>query len=221
MGKLFDFNNPVMVFLARILDLLFLNLLWLICCIPIVTIVPATTAMYYVTFKMVHNEDSGIARQFFHSFWENMRQGVLLTILFLAGAVVLYLDYFFCKHVPGVVGNILQFAFAIVGFVYLMVVCYTTPLLSRFENTVKQTIKNAFFLSLRHVKTTLIILLMHVGPVLVFAFLPELSNKIMPLWIFLFPAVIAFLSTICLRKVFDGLIKASQDDSADSSEEQK
>ena len=53
MNRLFDLENPVMVFLGRLADLVWLNILYIICCIPVFTIGAATSALYYVTMKMV------------------------------------------------------------------------------------------------------------------------------------------------------------------------
>ncbi|MFQ9510793.1 MAG: DUF624 domain-containing protein, partial [Lachnospiraceae bacterium] len=57
MGGLFNLDNPVWRFIGKLVDVALLNLLWIICCIPIVTIGPATTAMYYVTLKLVRDEE--------------------------------------------------------------------------------------------------------------------------------------------------------------------
>ena len=62
MDRIFNMDNKFFTFMSRVADLIILNLLFLLCCIPIVTIGPAITAMYYVTMKMVRNEESYIAR---------------------------------------------------------------------------------------------------------------------------------------------------------------
>lgn len=65
MGSFFNMDSPVMRFLSRLCDLMILNILCLICCIPIVTIGASITALYSVTLKMVKGEDSYIAKGFF------------------------------------------------------------------------------------------------------------------------------------------------------------
>ena len=65
MDRIFNMDNKFFTFMGRVADLIILNLLFLLCCIPIVTIGPAITAMYYVTMKMVRNEEAYIARSFF------------------------------------------------------------------------------------------------------------------------------------------------------------
>ena len=68
MGKLFNIDSPVMRFLGKVADLMILNLVTLLCCIPVVTIGASLTAMHYVLLKMVRNEESYIVRSFFKSF---------------------------------------------------------------------------------------------------------------------------------------------------------
>lgn len=65
---LFNYDNPVWRFIGKLGDLILLNLLWLICCIPVFTAGAATTAVYYVTLKLVRDEDDSTIRSFFRSF---------------------------------------------------------------------------------------------------------------------------------------------------------
>ena len=68
MGRIFDMDSPVMRFLGRLADLMILNLVTLLCCLPVVTIGASLTAMHYVLLKMVRNEESYIVRSFFKSY---------------------------------------------------------------------------------------------------------------------------------------------------------
>ena len=54
---IFDLDNPLMRFLSKIADLLALNLLFLLCSIPIFTIGASLTSMYYCFFKMKDQEE--------------------------------------------------------------------------------------------------------------------------------------------------------------------
>lgn len=48
--------------MGKVADLIILNLLCILCCLPIVTIGPSLTALHYVTMKMVRNEESYIVK---------------------------------------------------------------------------------------------------------------------------------------------------------------
>ena len=73
--RIFDANSPLMEGLSKISDLVVLNLLVLLCCIPVITAGAALTGMHYVLLKMARNEEGYIARSYFKSFKENAAAG--------------------------------------------------------------------------------------------------------------------------------------------------
>ena len=81
MGSLFNLDNPIWRFMGKLVDVFILTLLWAVCCIPIITIGPASTAVYYVTLKLVRDEESYTVRSFFKSFKENFKQGSVIGII--------------------------------------------------------------------------------------------------------------------------------------------
>ena len=81
MNRFFSMDNKFFQAMGRIADLLILNLVFLVCCIPVVTIGPALTALHYVTLKMARNEESYIIRSFFKSFKQNFRQGLIINLI--------------------------------------------------------------------------------------------------------------------------------------------
>ena len=70
---LFNYDNPVWRFIGKLGDLIILNILWMITSIPIVTIGASTTALYYVTLKLVRDEDGYTIKSFFKSFRDNFK----------------------------------------------------------------------------------------------------------------------------------------------------
>ena len=80
MNNLLNPDNPVMQFITKIVTTVYLNILWFLCCLPIFTAGAATTALYYVTLKMVKNEEGNITKAFFHSFKENFKQGTIMVL---------------------------------------------------------------------------------------------------------------------------------------------
>ena len=92
--KIFDLDSPLMNVLNKMADLMWLNILTLICCIPIITAGAAFTSMHYVALKIVRNEESYITRSFFKSFKTNFRQATLIWLMILLIAAVLGGDYY-------------------------------------------------------------------------------------------------------------------------------
>lgn len=207
MNAIFNLNNPFFQFMGKVFDLIILNIIWLICCIPIVTIGPATTAMYYVTMKIVNDDYTGVTKPFFHSFKQNFIQGLVLTLIFIVTAVVLFFDYRFCLLFEGIAEKIMIGAFIFFGVVYLVIVSYTFPLLSQYTNSIGGTIKNALFIALTKVGTALEITLLNLAPILIIYFFPEASGWIEPLLIFLAPAFLAYANSMLFKKLFADFIK--------------
>lgn len=207
MNNIFNLNSPVMQFLSKVFDLMILNLLWLICCIPIITIGPATTAMYYVAMKIADDEYSEVLRPFFHSFKQNFLQGIVLELIFIVVGVVLFFDYRFCLLFEGTAEKIMIGAFIFFGVVYLVLVSYTYPLLSQYSNTIGGTIKNALVLAMSKVITALEISLLNLAPILSLFLFPETVGWIIPLLIFLAPALIALMNSMLFKKVLANFIK--------------
>ena len=207
MNNIFNLNSPVMQFLGKVFDLMILNLLWLICCIPIITIGPATTAMYYVAMKIADDEYSEVLRPFFHSFKQNFFQGIILELIFIVSGLLLFFDYRFCLLFDGTTEKIMIGAFIFFGVVYLVLVSYTYPLLSQYANTIGGTIKNALVLAMSKVITALEISLLNLAPILSLFLFPEVIGWIVPLLIFLAPAFIALLNSMLFKKVLANFIK--------------
>ena len=82
--NIFDEGSPVLRFLNRVTDLLVLNLLALLMCLPVVTVGASLTAMHYVLLKLVRDEEGYIAKSFFRSFKRNFLQATVIWLIFAA-----------------------------------------------------------------------------------------------------------------------------------------
>ena len=98
--KIFDVDSPLMQGLSKMADLMFVNLLALLCCIPIVTVGASMTALHYMALKIVRNEECYIARGFFKSFKQNLRQGTVIWLLQLLITAVLAGDFYLMYKSP-------------------------------------------------------------------------------------------------------------------------
>ena len=210
MGKLFSLDNPVIALMARVADIVVLNLLWLLCCIPIVTIGTSTTALYYVTLKMVKNEDSGILRSFFHAIKDNLKQGILLTLIFLVCGFVLLLDYFAVAVIGGFVEAIGQPLVLLLAYLLVSTALFAIPLQAQFSNTIRGTLKAAFILSFQKFSNTLFVVVLNVLVFAVFALPLEICLKVLPIWMLIVPSAVAYICSGRFVKIFDPLIQSAE-----------
>ncbi len=205
MNKIFDMDGPVFSTLNRLADLVWLNILYIICCLPIITIGASTTAMYYVTMKIVKNEEGYITRSFFKSFKMNFKQATLLWLLALAVGGILALDY---GIMSGRFGDIVALnatikkvflgILIVIGGIYLFIMTYLFPLLAKFDNSIKNTIKNSLLISIRHFPFTLLLIAIPVIPFILMFFVDQL---ILLIFLVVF-SLIAFISSYIYVRIF-------------------
>lgn len=207
MGRLFNMDNKFFVFMGRVADLCMLNLVCLICCIPIVTAGASLTALYYVTLKMVRNEEAYIFRSFFKSFKANFRQATVINVIMLVMAALLYLDTNIVKAMEGPVGKVMAMVFAVFTLLYLIIFLYIYPILAKFYNSVKNTFKNSLLMGIRHLPYTFLMLVICACPVLVI-FVPSFQVQMTLLLLFILfgPALVAFCNSYFFVKIFDKYI---------------
>lgn len=172
MSKIFDLDSPFMRVLNRIADLMILNFLMIICCIPIITIGAACTGMHYVLLKIVRGEEGYLVRGFFKSFKQNFRQATILWLIMLL-VIAVYIGDFLIFTYSGVkFPTILIIVILALAIVLLMVAVYVFPVLSRFDNTVKNTVKNAFCMAILNLPKTLLMIVVMVLPMVIWYFWP-------------------------------------------------
>lgn len=216
MRNLFNMDNPVFVFMGRVGDLMILNLLCMVFCLPIITAGPAITAMYYVTLKLVRKEDPYIVRSFFHSFKENLKQGVLITlIMFLVGGLLVW-DYFFFQEQIPVRNTFISIWIALcrgAGFFFVMVFLYIWPILAQFYNSTKMVFKNAFFMSIHNLGKTILIALTTAAPILLMLLgYQKLTSYVVLFYVLMGFAVIALCNSVFFVKIFDRYIPKPEDE---------
>lgn len=161
----FNLDSPFMQALGKMADLMWLNILTMICCIPIITIGPSLTAMNYMALKIVRDEECYITRGFFKSFKENFKQGTVIGLLMLLVVAILAGDFYILKHME--LGKFLQVAVTAVAVLVVFTLMYVFPVLAKFENTIWRTIKNAFLMSIMQFPKTILMVIIYAIPLVV------------------------------------------------------
>ena len=184
MNRFFNPDNPVMEFIAKIFDLVILNLIFIFSCVPIITIGASTSALSYVTLKMVRGEDPYIWRNFWKSFRQNFKQGTLVWIFSILIFIFLGMDFYIINSQNTSLFAVVRILLWIVCAVALSVFLYVFPVISHFVCTTKQALKNALLMTFGHLPYTLMLAL--AGLLL---FLCSSSSKLF--------AMIVVLSGIC------------------------
>lgn len=167
MGRFLDMDSPVMRFLNRVGDLMILNILMIICCIPVITVGAAYTAMHYVLLKMVRDREGYLIRGFFKSFVQNFRQATLIWLLMLLVIAVYVGDILIFNYSGLVFPKGVVIAVLAIALLLMMIAVYVFPLQARFENSIINTLKNALMLSLVSLPKTILMIACYALPLVI------------------------------------------------------
>lgn len=153
--------------LSKIGDMLILNFIYVLSCIPIITIGASTTALYYTTLKMAENNESYVWRDYWKAFKMNLKQATVIWLVVFIGWTVIVLDVLLAGGFGTQLGTVVAIMMVIAAIFLGVLSLYVFPLLARFDNTVMRTMKNAVLIAIRHLPSTVLILLIHAVPLLV------------------------------------------------------
>lgn len=210
MGNIFNPEGPFMRLMNKISYLMILNLIFIICCIPIITIGPAITALYSVTFKMIDDVEGSVVKEYFRAFKDNFRQATILWVIVFALGLVLIADLLITCYFPIKFAVVLYVTSCFIGAMFVLLLSYVFPLQCMFENSVCNTLKNALILALSNMfPTTLAITLINIAPILLLWFKTYLFIKCTPFVITFLFSVSCYINCKLLRPVFGKYIDSS------------
>ena len=200
MQNLFSPDSLFMRAMSRVGDLLLLNLIFLLTCVPIVTIGAAVAAMYTVTFRFDTEKESSLIKSYFQAFRADWKQATAMwLVLLLCGGSACF-NVFLFYSLSG------TFHYAAILFALLLVLVvltagYAFPLLSQFQNSTMTTLKNAFALSLGFLPRSVLIAVLNLFPLIVFLADMYLFFQTAFIWIALYFAAASYLNSLLLKPV--------------------
>ena len=195
-------DNVVTRALSRICDFVILNILWLVCSIPIVTIGASTTALYSVMQKIVRNEEGYIARSFFKAFKQNFKQATIVWLLIAALGLILSVDLNMARSLEGTIRIVFLVIFGFFRFWLFALFLYVFPLLARYENSTKATLKNAVILSIAKLPFTFLMMVVVVVPVAASLLTVRTILLSVPIWMGIGVSIVTWLNAYILKRVF-------------------
>lgn len=156
MAGFFSPDSKLYRFMCRLTDVVKLNLLWILCSLPIVTIGASTIAASSISLKIADGQEGYIGRDFFKAFRDNLRQGIPMTFITAVCAAAVILDF---RLFNAVEDNALMFLITgiVAAYVFVFSLLYVYPLLARYENTVLNSLKNSFRISMKYFLRSLLL----------------------------------------------------------------
>lgn len=191
--------NSVLDFINTFCNFIVLNLIFLITCLPVITIGAALSSLYYVTLKEARGEYGYLVRTYIREFKRNLKSATIaFSILFVIGAALLF-NIVFWFGTGTIISTILTGVMIAASVAWFLIFAYTFPLIGRFENSTKQTFKNAFGLAVIHLKYTLALITIDAFVFFLCLFLAPMK-LIMVLFGFAF---VAYCQSFVFKKIFE------------------
>lgn len=211
MSKFFDPDGPFSTAMNQICQLFVLNVLWLICSLPVVTIGASCSALYAVLFKMRDDKGIKVARQFFRAFGENFKRGTAVWLVLFIAAAICGLDL----AVAGETQGSLKAVFTVIAMAGLqlvaMVFTFAFPLVARFENSWRNHLRNALLLALSHVPRLLLSWLPWAAAIMVTMFSANTLYSMLLIWLLVGYAALSYITLWTLTPVLRKLEPASEE----------
>lgn len=200
-------DNPFFDFTGNLGDWIILNILFVVTSVPVITAGASLTALYQVALRRQRRESNYVAREYIKAFREEWKQSTVLWIIFLMTGVLLLFDIFYV----GNLGKGMAIAIGCVTVVWSLVFSYAFPLQVRFQNTIKNTFKNALVLSVRHLPYTVLIIGLNSIPVICLAAGTFTTMMAFPIYCFAGFALTAKINSIFFDKIFREFMAKSEE----------
>lgn len=200
--NLLNEDNIIHIFLNKLGDIIVANLLFLVYCIPIITIGPALTALYHCMLRTVKGNNNGTTKTFFRAFKENFRQSLIVWLGLLAVGFILFLNIRFLQNTASVVSKPLFYVSLGIAGLVIILALYIFPVIAAFANTTVNLLKNAYVFAFLHFPSTLAIAVITILPM----FMTYRDIKLMPLyaccWFFFGFGLTAYVNSLLLYRMF-------------------
>ena len=216
MSRSFKSDSPLFSKLSNFADMILLNLLTILCSLPVITAGAAITALYYTMYKM-RNQESNLYRSFFKSFKENFKQATILWVILLVVGVGICV----CIMLYNYMNIPILLACSILGLlIWGAVVSWVFPLLSRFQSTTFGALRNAMLFGTSYFILSVSMTLVNLIPLAIFLFVPDIFIYLSPLWLFIWFSFAAWCNTGLLKVPFSAVTEQleAKENKADSEE---
>ena len=203
--KFLGYDSPIMSFLSKVADLLFLNVLTLIFSIPLITIGAATTAAHYTALK-IHREEGHVWSCFWKSFKENLKQSTGIWVIFVAYCFLAITSFSIASQMGGKMAAIIQGVVMATLILTAFLYAWVMPLQSKFYNPIRVTFKNAFYMSFKYILRTVLMVILNAVPVgSIFLIFFVLQLRGFAIWMVFGISVPIYWCALLYDKVFEQL----------------
>lgn len=194
MHSFFRMDGPLFMFLNKAGNIILASLLWLVGCVPVVTIGVSTSALYYCVTKSIRSERGYVWSEFWTAYKGCLKRGGICTLFYLAILLILWLDSAYAQTFSGVLGVCMQSVYLLLFIFIIIYGIYLFPMLSRFSLPLKQTLKMVLVSVFKYLPYT-------IGCCLIMIVLGIVAVRLPLLAVLSFPGLSCFLLSFLLEPV--------------------
>ena len=203
MENLFRYDSKFWDILEEISDIIILNFLFIICSIPIITIGASSSALYTVSLKKTNEENISVFKEFMRSFKSNFKISTLAWIFTIILASMLFLDFYISNLISiKFIGVGLKFISTLVSILLIFNITYLFPMISKFDNTLKNTIINSTIISIQYLPYTIIMSILNILWIVLLCLLFNSYHYILFFYIIIGFGIVSYINSIILNRIF-------------------
>ena len=176
-------NHKLISIFNQIADLVMLNLLFVISCIPVITIGTAIISLLGTVFERMENPDTYIWKSYRSAFKRNLKQGILLWLIILAVLALLHTDMVIINSVKPAMSGILMVMLGIFMVLVVLMAIYAFPLQAKHPAGIKMLLRNSFFISMAYLPYSLLMLGIFLVCVVITFWSANLLQEMLFIWL--------------------------------------
>ena len=202
MNRLFNLDNPFWKFFSKVCDIIILNAIFIISCIPVITIGASISALYYVCLKMIRKEEPYIWKNFWKAFRQNFKQSTIIWLISIAAAFFLGMDYYIINSQNTALFAAVRIGLWAVTIVLFSMFIYIFPIISHFECTLKQAVKNSIYMTIGHLPFSALLVAMFYFVIYFFTISVKTAGMVIILSGICGFSIMAYFACIILDRIF-------------------
>ncbi len=210
MENVFRSDSKLYQIVEKIVNLIKLNVIWMLFCIPIITVGAANTALHKVALQILNGEEGYIVQSFYKEFRRNWKQKTIIWIPMLIIGIGIYLDMIFWQRIEGIMADTMKGFVLVLVILYFFLSVYIYPLIAHMNTNFRVTLRNAVLLAFKYLPKTIYMvvwlgIIWIVGKIWAIGLLLQLVAG---------ASIVAFLHAVVLKKIFEkeGIIEQTTEE---------
>lgn len=198
-------ESPLYQALCGIFDLIVMNVLFLLCCVPVITIGAALSALNFSAHSLASGSSFHV-RKFMASFKSGFRQSTMAFLAGVVGTALLLLDFWIISS------KMQSFAkYPVLGIVLsgvllcLFILSYIFPIITISDRSFKDIVRLSIYCSVKNLCRTIVICVLNLLPMLLFLFWPYAFIVTLIFWLLIGFALFAYVNSLLLRPTYQML----------------